>query len=67
MSTFLGAARGLQKQQTELSEKAGQISSFLERFILSEAEVSSLRHEPIDRVTPQGGCGWKGGGRRRLP
>ncbi len=58
MSAFLGKARTLQKQQAEVEGRAGQIQAFLEKFILSDAEVASLRHDPIDRVTETG----EGGG-----
>lgn len=54
MSAFLGKARALQKQQAEVEGRAGQIQAFLEKFILSDAEVASLRHDPIDRVTEAG-------------
>lgn len=56
MSAFLGKARALQKQQAEVEGRAGQIQAFLEKFILSDAEVASLRHDPIDRVTETGAC-----------
>ena len=56
MSAFLGKARGLQKQQAEVEARAGQIQAFLEKFILSDAEVASLRHDPIDKVVPGTGA-----------
>lgn len=54
MSAFLGKAKAVQKQQAEVEGRAGQIQAFLEKFILSDAEVASLRHDPIDRVTEAG-------------
>lgn len=60
MSAFLGKARGLQQQQAEVEARAGQIQAFLEKFILSDAEVASLRHDPIDKVVPGTGAFWWG-------
>lgn len=54
MSAFLQRARALQKQQGEVEERASQITAFLQKFILSDAEVSSLRYDAIERVTEQG-------------
>jgi hypothetical protein len=57
MSDFLGRAQALQKQQAELTEKAQNISSFLDKFILTDDEVRALRSDPVDAFGPQGTLG----------
>lgn len=54
MSTFVARTRALQKQQADAETKAAQITAFLEKFILSDAEVAALRYEPVDKVEAGG-------------
>jgi len=62
MSEFLEQAQGLQTQQSDVQERARQITTFLERFILSENEIAALRSDPVDSIDEQGkwskGCGY---------
>ena len=54
MSVFLERARGLQKEKKEVEDRSAQITAFLEKFILSDAEVTSLRYDAIELITEKG-------------
>jgi len=54
MSAFLARAHALKKQQADAEAKAAQITSFLDRFTLSDAEVAALRFEAVDKIIEGG-------------